>query len=78
MVTYLCVSSFWGHANKCMAFMRKRRYKSDYELVAGVHGVTPAAVKKAVDRQNSYPNNRLVKTFNKLQKAKSNALKNVA
>ena len=54
--------------------MSNNNRKSDYQIVADAYGVTVEAVRKAVQRADEYPNNRLVITYNSIQDAKEKAL----
>lgn len=55
--------------------MAIRRTKTDYQLIAETHGVSVWTVKQAIKLRATYPNNRLVKAYDKLQVAKRKALK---
>lgn len=58
--------------------MNKRKHKTDYQLIAEKFDVTTFAVKRALERREQYPDNRLVKAWDKLQKAKKTTLKKLA
>lgn len=60
--------------------MNKRitKAKTDFQIVAEACGVGVYAVKKALQRRDEYPNNRLVKAYDRLQGIKSKAVKKIA
>lgn len=66
----------YGYKPKYIGKMnRKIKHKTDNELIAETYGVSVQAVKMALNRRKSFPNNRLVKAHDKLQKAKASTLR---
>ena len=55
--------------------MNKGKNKTDYQLIAEKYNVTTEAVRTALKRRGSYPNNNLVKAYDKLQRAKHSTLR---
>ena len=58
--------------------MNNSRNKTDYELIAELYRVTPAAVRKAIQRREIYPHSKFVTAYDKLQKGKLKTLKTLA
>lgn len=54
--------------------MIKRKHKTDYQLIADAYKVSVYAVKRALERREEFPNNRLLKAYEKLQAAKLEAV----
>lgn len=57
--------------------MNKRKHKTDYQIIADHFGVSVFAVKRALERRDDFPNNRLVKAYDKLQAAKEKAISKI-
>ncbi|OSZ79291.1 hypothetical protein CAP35_13845 [Chitinophagaceae bacterium IBVUCB1] len=55
--------------------MNKGKNKTDYQLIAETFNVSPEAVRQALKRRRSYPNNNLVKAYDRLQKTKMSTLR---
>lgn len=55
--------------------MSKRKHKTDYQLIADAYGVSVFAVKRALERRDEFPKNRLIKAYDRLQAAKELTLK---
>lgn len=58
-----------------LAAIATNRNLTDYQLIAKAYGLTAYAVKRALERRKQYPNNRLVKAYDRLQAAKEVTLK---
>lgn len=57
--------------------MAQRRTKTDAQLIAETYGVSVYAVTQALKLRTMYPNNRLVKAYDKLQTAKQKTLRQI-
>lgn len=55
--------------------MIKRKRKTDFQLIADAYGVSVWAVKQALKTRDQYPNNRLVKAYDRIQVAKEVTIK---